>query len=476
MEQSPNLELPYIMPSQAQKHVTHNEAIRMIDALVHLAVLDRHLATPPGEPDAGDRYIVAGGAEAAWEGRDGSVAAWQDGAWAFLQPRSGWRAWVLDEARMYVFDGGAWALVATEALAAATLGINATADETNRLAIASQSVLLSHEGGDHRLIVNKAAEGNTASIVFQNGFSGRAEIGLAGSDGLSLKVSDDGSSFAIALVVDATTGAVGLPRTPCGQVNLLVNGSFRVNQRGFAGGALAAGLYGHDRWKAGAGGCNYSVSSGVVAHASGTVMQIVEGPDLAGTTVTLSVEDLEGGSLGVDIDGETGVIEPGSGRRGVTLTVPLSSTGNVAVRLAPTAGAVSYSRPQLNIGAVALPYERRHPQTELALCERYFRKSYDPSEAPGTGGANGFEVLFCAGASAAGARRAVRFPPMRAVPAVTIYNTVSGASGSVRNTSAASDPAAATSNVSASAFFGGASAGQADNDQIRFHWTADAEL
>ncbi len=43
MEQSANLQLPYIMPSQAQKHVTHNEAIRTLDALVQLAVLDRDL-------------------------------------------------------------------------------------------------------------------------------------------------------------------------------------------------------------------------------------------------------------------------------------------------------------------------------------------------------------------------------------------------------------------------------------------------
>ena len=36
MENSANLQLPYIMPSQAQKHVTHNEAVRTLDALVQL--------------------------------------------------------------------------------------------------------------------------------------------------------------------------------------------------------------------------------------------------------------------------------------------------------------------------------------------------------------------------------------------------------------------------------------------------------
>ena len=71
MEQSANLQLPYIMPSQAQKHVTHNEAIRSLDALVHLAVLDRDLFAPPASPADGDRYLVAAGATDAWAGKEG---------------------------------------------------------------------------------------------------------------------------------------------------------------------------------------------------------------------------------------------------------------------------------------------------------------------------------------------------------------------------------------------------------------------
>lgn len=52
-EETPNLGLPYIMPSQAQKHVTHNEAIRALDALVQIAVMARDLTTPPAEPSDG---------------------------------------------------------------------------------------------------------------------------------------------------------------------------------------------------------------------------------------------------------------------------------------------------------------------------------------------------------------------------------------------------------------------------------------
>ena len=45
-----HLLLPYILAAQAQKHVTHNEALRLLDGLVQLSVLDRDLTAPPGSP------------------------------------------------------------------------------------------------------------------------------------------------------------------------------------------------------------------------------------------------------------------------------------------------------------------------------------------------------------------------------------------------------------------------------------------
>ena len=60
-------------------------------------VLDKDLASPPGSPSDGNRYIVAASPTGAWAGQAGKVAAWQDGAWAFHAPRTGWLAWVADE-------------------------------------------------------------------------------------------------------------------------------------------------------------------------------------------------------------------------------------------------------------------------------------------------------------------------------------------------------------------------------------------
>ncbi len=108
-ETSPNLVLPYVQPAQAQKHVTVNEALRRLDALVQLAVLSRTVGAPPGSPADGDRYIVPTGASGAWSSASiGAVAAWQDGGWLFYSPQDGWRADVADESRTLVFRSGAW--------------------------------------------------------------------------------------------------------------------------------------------------------------------------------------------------------------------------------------------------------------------------------------------------------------------------------------------------------------------------------
>lgn len=215
MQTTPNLDLPYINSAQAQKHVTHNEAIRALDAIIQLAVLDRDLATAPDSNAEGDRYIIAESATGIWAGHDREVAAWQDGAWSFYQPGEGWIAWIADEERLAAWDGSAWLDAVVGSLNPTPhVGINAAANATNRLAVASPSTLLSHEGAGHQLKINKAAAGHTASLLYQTAWSGRAELGLSGDDDFHLKVSPDGSSWTEALVVDGDTARTGLGTMP----------------------------------------------------------------------------------------------------------------------------------------------------------------------------------------------------------------------------------------------------------------------
>ncbi|MGH1424308.1 MAG: DUF2793 domain-containing protein [Pseudooceanicola sp.] len=210
---SPILSLPFLAPSQAQKHVTHNEALQRLDMLVQSVAIARDQTTPPAAPLAGDQFIVPTGGTGAWAGQDGALALFDGTAWRFVSPQPGWRVHVLAESRDVTWhDIGGWQDTLTGApLDVARLGVSTTADTTNRLAVASPATLLTHAGGGHQLKLNKATAGDTASLLYQTGFSGRAEMGLAGSDAFAIKVSADGSTWISAMEVAPITGVVDFP-------------------------------------------------------------------------------------------------------------------------------------------------------------------------------------------------------------------------------------------------------------------------
>ncbi len=255
MDTTPNLKLPYIAAAQAQKHVTHNEAIRALDAVIQLAVLDRNLGAPPAAPKNGDRYIIATSASGDWSGHGGKIAAYQDGAWQLFAPKIGWVAWIVDEKRLLGWDGAAWGPVPVTN-PTPMVGINATADSTNRLALNAPAALFNHAGKGHQLKINKAAKGDTASLLFQSNFSGRAEIGLPGGDDIKLKVSADGTRWHDAFAADAASGRVAFPQhvgfglsdtaSPTHAID--IDGAMRMRNPSTPAGPTAAGAQGEIRW------------------------------------------------------------------------------------------------------------------------------------------------------------------------------------------------------------------------------------
>ncbi len=218
MTDTARLGLPLIDGQQALKHVTHNEALARLDAAVQIAVEQMRATTPPASPKAGEIWGVGAGASGDWFGADGALALFTDSGWRFVMPGEGWLAWNKEEGGLYVHLSGGW--VAFTGVVDALnnldlLGVNTSADTTNRLAVRSNAALLtalaSGDGGsgDLRVVLNKEAIGNTASLVFQSGYSGRAEFGLAGGEDFSIKVSPDGSTFHSALTASAASGFVG---------------------------------------------------------------------------------------------------------------------------------------------------------------------------------------------------------------------------------------------------------------------------
>ena len=211
------LQLPYIAANQAQKHVTHNEALVKLDALVQLSVISRQITTPMAAPQEPSRYIVPVASSQEWAGHDNKIALYQDNYWTFIEPQTGWICYVADEALAYVFDGTQWVALGGGALDLSQtdfLGINAVADANTRFLTAANKSVFSHEGTDHRLFINKAAQTDTASLVWQNDWSGRAELGLAGSDDFQLKLSNDGANWQVAMSVDPANGVPITPNRP----------------------------------------------------------------------------------------------------------------------------------------------------------------------------------------------------------------------------------------------------------------------
>jgi hypothetical protein len=437
MNDTPHLDLPLLAAAQAQKHVTHNEALALLDALVHLAVKERDRQIPPGDPQEGDRYIVGAGAVGAFAAHDGAIALFDLGAWRFLRPRAGWQAYVAAERCLLVHDGAGWnpagrhvgRLDELEAL-----GVGTAADEVNRLAAKLNAALFTARGGeeggtgDLRFVLNKEEAGNVLSQLYQRGYSGRAEVGLVGDDDFCIRVSADGSTWRDALKIDGATGVVTFPAVagdagdPAG--NLLLNPELAVNQRAFPGGPLAHGVYGFDRWKGGPGGCTVARAADGAITLNGALTQVIEAPGLAGRTVTVSVEN-PSAPLTVTVEGATASITPGAGRRSATLAVPAASTGHVTLTLA--ASGATFARPALNRGGAAEPFRRLPAVVDLLTCQRYFAKTFAPATAPAPAAGTAGALTSHAIVPNVIAPVLWRFPvAMRILPLLTFFNPIGG--------------------------------------------------
>jgi len=145
-----------------------------------------------------------------------------------------------------------------------------------------------------------------------------------------------------------------------GRTNAIINGNFGINQRVVSGTVtLAAGAYGHDRWKAGSSGCTYTfATSGNVTTltiSAGSLIQVIEGINLFTGTYVLSWVGTAQGKIGAGSFGNSGIT--GSVTGGTNLNIEFD-TGTVSLV-------------KFEAGTVATPFEHRSFGQELALCQRY---------------------------------------------------------------------------------------------------------
>lgn len=332
-----------------------------------------------------------------------------------------------------------------------------------------------------------------------------------------------------------------------GSRNMLINGDFRVAQRGtsFVAGANNDDTYNLDRWTLLSDGNDIvDVTQSTTAPTAGLysigldvetvnkkfgILQIIEQQNIVGAigqTVTLSFQARISGTSISNVkavvlawsgtaDTVTSDVVSAWGADGVTptwatnwtaentpsnlavtsswatyriqATIDTANTKNLAVFIwnddtTTTLGDFLYvTDVQLEIGAVASPFERRTYGEELALCQRYFTKSYNTETNPGTNTSVGLQTYRNdANNSGVFLRFTNTFSvKMRVTPTMTFY-TSSGTSGSISSF----DGTARTHTVSSVNALGQQSLGGInigtpnvpDNAEFTFHFTSDAEL
>lgn len=154
-----------------------------------------------------------------------------------------------------------------------------------------------------------------------------------------------------------------------GMRNLIINGGFNINQRGYASGAaVGANLYAHDRWKMAASADTYTFATvanktTVTIPAGQVLRQVVEGLNLQTGTYVLSWEGTAQGKIGAGAYGATGITGSITGGTDTTIEFGPGTVSNV----------------QLEWGTRASPFERRFVGLELQLCQRYYWAPVLPS-------------------------------------------------------------------------------------------------
>lgn len=417
MSQTTRLSLPLLASGQAQKHVTVNEALLRLDALAQLNVVSATVANQPGSPSDGDLYIVPAGK---------SGAAW-----------GGMSNWALAS-----YCDGAW-------------------------------------------------------------------LQITPRDGWRAWIND---ANALAVYVGGTWSVVAIA-APTAARNFLINGDFAIWQRGVTG---VAG-YVADRWLSinttavsrqtdvpDATGARFSLEFGA-SSPMGAIEQRIESANaapLAGQMATLSfwARNLSGDApLSFEVSRANAsdtfaVTTPIAGgelsaapasvwtRYSATFALPSETTNGLALRI--VRGSSSTTRitlAQLQRGPAATAFAFRAAGEELALCERYYQKSFEVSTTPADGiGVGQVTALSRQTTDAASVLLTHRFQTrMRQAPAVVLYNPAAAHAKKIFDAASSQHrDAGAISSNSGGFAIAGLAAGETTTANAFHHtqFTAEAEL
>ncbi len=237
MFNSANLNLPYIAAGQAQKHITYNEAIRNLDAMVQINIIDKDLTAPPATPTHGERYIPATGSTDEWAGKDGQIALFIDNGWVFYVPNEGWLAWVADEDILLAYNGNSWIGVSS-ASGNSSGGIsNITNSSANaaqtRVELAEDEIPLSGASTDSTITVPGRA------IVF--GVSTRTTQAITGATSYDCGIAGESNKYGglLSIVLNSINSGVTGPTAFYANTPIIIT----ANGGNFTGGKIRIAIH-----------------------------------------------------------------------------------------------------------------------------------------------------------------------------------------------------------------------------------------
>ena len=175
MPDTTRLGLPFLAPAQSQKHVTVNESLARLDALVHLSLTSVDAIDPPSSPQDGEVHAIGANATGDWAGEDGKLAVFLNGGWAFLTPTTGWQGWSEPDGGRVAFDGANWQAGAGSFSANGAGFLHRTIEVDHALGAGATSTV------PDLLPAGSIVYGITARVVSAIGGAASLEIGVSGA-------------------------------------------------------------------------------------------------------------------------------------------------------------------------------------------------------------------------------------------------------------------------------------------------------
>lgn len=164
--------------------------LRVLSALVNCRPASRTTALP-GSPTNGMVYIVPSGGDA------NKIAVRDNGAWVYVTPQEGFRAWVVDEAADYVYTSSAWTKVPQPHDVS---GFNVGVLTSNQVIIRhvfTRAVVFADEFAGSRGRAGTSAAASTTFLVRKNGSNIGTMVFGAGGTVATFTTTGTTVSFAI---------------------------------------------------------------------------------------------------------------------------------------------------------------------------------------------------------------------------------------------------------------------------------------